>query len=151
MLLHLSPEELKQLEDNQKEFSSLAPVTFMATFKLSSIQELIDEIQKSKDFKQDDDFTHNICIVFVRQELGTNKLHYSWKNNSHIELSQSLPGKKCTQVVPVIAGCVSVLDETSYKTKSFKYIKANGKIPAVRPGGEGSGLIPPPPPGGKGQ
>jgi hypothetical protein len=148
MLLHLSPEELRQLEDNQKEFCSLAPVTFMATFKLSSILELIEEIKKSEDFTPDGDFTHNICITFVRQESDANELHFYWKNNSHIELSQSLPGKTCTQVIPVIAGCVSVLDE-AFKTKSFKYIKANGKIPAVRPGGEGSGLIPPPPPGGK--
>jgi hypothetical protein len=144
----LTPKQMKKLEQNQQEFKDMPPVTYMATFRLSNIMDLIDEVKKSPDFIADNDHLHNICISFVRMESHEHDLGFSWKNNSHVENSQSLNGKTCSQIIPIITGCVAELNKDDYKTKSFKYIKVNGAIPFVRPGGEGSGLIPPPPPGG---
>jgi hypothetical protein len=141
----LTPKQMEKLVQNQEDFKDMPPVTYMATFKLSNILSLIADITTSPDFKGDNDSLHNICISFVRMEINDNELGFMWKNNSHNENSQSVKGKTCTQVIPIITGCVTELYSDNGKTKSFKYISLNGSIPYVRPGGEGTGLIPPPP------
>jgi hypothetical protein len=151
MVHSLTIEEMKKLEQNQQEFSYMPPVTYMATFKISSIESLISEIKKSPEFIQEHDFTHNICISFVRMEIQENQLGFYWKNKGHTDNSQSNGRKTCTQIIPIITGCIAELDKNDFTTSNFKYLTVNGKIPFARPGGEGSGLIPPPPPtpGGK--
>ena len=149
MVHSLTDKQMKELESNQHVCADLPPVTYRATFKLSKLLEFLKEIQNCKDFKPDDDFRHNICITFVRQELGNNELLYFPKDNSFEKHSQLQNGKKYTQVIPVITGCNAKLNETLTRCEEFHYLRINEKIPFVRSGGEGTGLIPPPPSGGE--
>jgi hypothetical protein len=144
-LQNLSTRELKTLMKNQEKCNNLSPVTTRATFKLSKLLELISLIVENCDLRPGDDETQHVCITFVR-ESGQNPLGLSGKPQK-----VTVKGKRFTQVIPIITGCVA-----DWGKGKFRYLRVDvenpktGKklkrIPYVRPGGEGSGLIPPPPP-----
>jgi hypothetical protein len=145
----IQPKELKALIGNQEKLKNLNSGTTRATFKLSYLKELIGEIEKQPGFVKDDDFTHNICITFVREDLQALKL-YTLDTNKQLDKGghyDTASGKKYSQVIPVITGCEFKYDQ-GFNPISFQYLRNSaGEIPNLRPGGEGSGLIPPPPAG----
>ena len=148
----LSIDQMKELEQNQEECKDLPPITYRATFKLSKIEELLKAITKSGKFAQEDEHTHNVCITFVREDWTRKNDDLGYKNGANPASIQEHITKKnnkeYTQVIPIITGCQSILDPKTRNCKSFEYMKFDEKIPYVRSGGEGTGLIPPPPPPG---
>ncbi|TMI92816.1 MAG: hypothetical protein E6H08_11495 [Bacteroidetes bacterium] len=156
MLIHdLSKEQMQELEQNQKDCADLPPITYRATFKLNNLMELITIIQNDSKFSVNDDFTHNICITLVREDIKDININ----NNDHLGYYRSMNkgdikmhkknAKEYTQLIPIITGCQAVLDPNTKKCQSFEFMKIKGNIPYVRSGGEGTGLIPPPPAGGE--
>ena len=147
----------KQLEiliGNQLSCHNEPPVTTHATFKLKKLQELLDEIRKHPEYDKDasEDDTHYVCISFVRDHIDkieTMRL-YDSRHIDDLKKYENKKGGKCySQLIPVISGCVCKLD-SSRKTQTFKYLTRSDvkdTINIQRPGGEGTGLIPPPPPG----
>ena len=145
----IEPKHLKALIGNQKKLENANAGTTRATFKLSNLKALIDAIEKLPGFQADDEFTHNICITFVREDLQELRL-YNLDPDKRLEKQGTRdPGsqKKYSQVIPVITGCYFHLDQ-QFDAQEFRYLRdATGNIPCIRPGGEASGLIPPPPSG----
>lgn len=151
MLHSISPEALSMLLNNQEICKSAAPVTTRATFKLSQLKLLIEAIEKSELYqadKDDPDGIHNVCITFVREDLNDVAL-FGGAINGQTKLAKYKTvheKREFSQLIPIITGCSNKLN--NYKDSGeFKYLRINGGIPCVRPGGEGTGLIPPPPTG----
>jgi hypothetical protein len=92
---------------------------------------------------KDAEDTHNVCITFVREDLQNLRLYGGRL------LEDSSPSDKVSNVIPIISGCVAAYEPGSFKPRFFRYLRdTNNQIPVLRPGGEGTGLIPPPPPAG---
>jgi len=149
----IKPKVLKILTDNQEECKAEAPVTTRATFKLFELEALLQAIKNTKDYKEDGDRKHSVCITFVREMIGDSPLGYNTDDNpAHKKMLENVTtDKKYTQLIPIITGCECILDNNTIATQSFKYLRdksgEDGVILFVRPGGEGTGLIPPPPTG----
>lgn len=149
----IKPKDLKTIIGYQESCSKKSPVTMRATFKLSSLEELIKAIKDCPGFEEDNLKKHNICITFVREKTdaqGAFKSHFTHiSQNGIIQIKASEKSKYgYTQVIPIISGCISELD-ANFQNNKFTYLRnKDGVIPFLRPGGEGSGLIPPPPTGG---
>lgn len=148
----IKPKDLKTIIGNQESCAKKAPVTMRATFKLSYLEELIKALKACPDFEKDNNNKHNICITFVREKIddkGFFKTHHTGiPQNGVIQIKSSEKSKYAyTQLIPIISGCISELDK-NFQNNKFKYLRnKDGVIPFLRPGGEGSGLIPPPPAG----
>lgn len=149
----IKPKDLKTIIGHQESCAKKAPVTMRATFKLSYLEGLIKALKACPDFEKDNDYKHNICITFVREKTddkGVFKTHHTCiSQNGVIQVKTSQKSKYgYTQVIPIISGCISELD-SNHQNNKFTYLRnKDGVIPFLRPGGEGSGLIPPPPTGG---
>jgi hypothetical protein len=145
----IQPEQLQTVIGYQELCSNEAPVTTRATFKLSYLEELIKEIKACPDFKEDDYYNHNVCVIFIREKINKEGIYITGIKDYNGVFSK-LAKVSCidyTQVIPIISGCVSELDQ-EYQPLNFSYLRnKQGGIPFVKPGGEGSGLIPPPPRG----
>ena len=98
----LLPQELKELVSNQKDLNNVSPVTTRATFKLSVLLDLLEEIQKCTGFKKDSDTMHNVCITFVRQNVKTNSLKFLKPPSVK---GKNKKGENVTQLIPIITGC----------------------------------------------
>lgn len=151
----IKPKVLQMLMDNQKDCEIDAPVTTRATFKLFELEALLKAIRESPDYKEDHDTKHSVCITFVREIIGDSPLGYDPLHMpGHQGLLKNLltkSNKEYTQLIPIITGCECILSDYDRSTVSFKYLRhEKGEeeiISFVRPGGEGTGLIPPPPTG----
>ena len=151
----INPKALQMLLNNQKECETDAPVTTRATFKLFELEALLKAIRESHGYQEDHDTKHSVCITLVREVIGDSPLGYDTVHMPcHQELFKNvLPksNKKYTQLIPIITGCECILHGSNKTTESFKYLRDKegkaGVISFVRPGGEGTGLIPPPPTG----
>jgi hypothetical protein len=140
---NLEPMVLKGLTDNHLHMVNEPPVTLRATFKLTYLRELLDEIENCPGFMKDAEEMHNVCITFVREDLQNLQLYGARL------LEDCNASDKVSNVIPVISGCVAEFEPGSFKLKFFRYLRnAGNRIPVLRPGGEGTGLIPPPPPPG---
>lgn len=145
----LKLQELKDLIGNQKLLENNAPITTRATFKISQLEDLINQIKKDPSYDaNNEDYHHMICITFVRDDVNNPVLGYDRCINAmDIETAGTdKNGKRFTQLVPIITGCDAHLDPVTGRHTTFEFFYFNEEIPYVRSGGEGSGLIPPPPP-----
>lgn len=142
---NLNSEQLRELISHQKQCKETPPITERATFKLDELKALIAEIENSEAYQKEPDSNtkHSICVAFVREEWGSKNLLY----NSHKPMSDA--SGRFSQIIPIILGCECKLEEKNYTPVSFHVFKNTYGIPFVRPGGEGTGLIPPPPPNDK--
>jgi len=147
----ISEQNFKQLVENQKLVEDRSPLTTRATFKLSLLEDLIEEIKSQAGYNgNDEDYHHHICVTFVRDNIDMSILGYgSCKNLDDLKSnSTEANGAKFTQLIPIITGCDAILDPKTGKCTEFSYMRIKNEIPYVRSGGETSGLIPPPPPSG---
>jgi hypothetical protein len=157
----IKPKDLKTIISYQKLCKNDAPVTTRATFKLSELKALITEIENHDSYKKmiqkdPNEFSnHSVSIVFTREKIVTDHqlvpspMGYTGINPRSILLKNSIKKGTVnyTQLIPIIVGCLSELND-NYQNNNFKYLRnKEGAILFVHPGGEGSGLIPPPPKG----
>lgn len=159
----ITPKNLERLVKNQELFQNDPPVTTRATFKLFELEELIGNIRKAVGkVNESDEYTHHyVCITFVRQNVQDEEDVVLYDSRHISSLKKNANKKGFTQLIPIITGCIGTLDG-SYEVESFKYLRKGDRIikgeiikdktindntiEFVRPGGEGTGLIPPPPP-----
>jgi len=149
----IGKDDLTKLIGNQALCADEPPVTTHATFKLALLEELVDKIKKQyPEYIKGEDDVHHVCITFVRENIEKveNMVLYDEK---HIDTLKEHPSKEksYSQVIPILSGCVCKLDPAR-RPQSFEYLNEgdpkNGAVYVLRPGGEGTGLIPPPPPSG---
>lgn len=141
----IEQKDLDIVINNQKECEDLAPVTSRATFRLSLLKEFIDKIEKCPGFQADNAYLHNIAITFVREDLNRKKLGYKEEYNPLENHSQIKGANTYSQLMPIITGCIAKLDDGFITVEYADLEDKSKKIPFLRSGGEGTGLIPPPP------
>ncbi len=157
----IKPKDLKKIIGYQNFCKDNAPITTRATFKLSELKALVSVIENDASYRKmikkdpNEFYNHSVCIVFVREKIVKDYTLTPWPSgytgisSNGILLKNSVKKTKqnYTQVIPIIVGCLSELDD-NYQNNKFKYLRDKKRaIPFIRPGGEGGGLIPPPPTG----
>lgn len=159
-LRFIAEKQLDRLSSNYKLALPMHDDTTRATFQLAELENFIALIKESKAFKDlakkyggadkiDGVMNHTVCVTFIREDLGNLTVYgeqhiATLAENAPAANEQPIKNKQFSQIIPLLTGCVREFIATD-KEKSFQHIKdPKDQVIVLRPGGEGTGLIPPP-------